>query len=196
MKAIAEKVGLSEQAVWEDLRKSGKQQPRASSQQPEVGSQKSGGNSQAPGSKLQASIATPRLDLVERRMFGLLYLMESAKMSGAGEYRKQIEKIAGGSFQGLLEKIKLIENDIAFEAESFYGPSTSSGQPLNRGWDMHMKELIANFEVDLINKELVISMGELRLAEKAGDTARVAKMAQKCQELSQKKASLSKGGKV
>jgi len=55
-----------------------------------------------------------------------------------------------------------------------------------------MNELVANFEEDLINQELIETMGKLRAAEKAGDNALVAEMANKCQVLSMRKAEMGK----
>jgi hypothetical protein len=61
-------------------------------------------------------------------------------------------------------------------------------------FDVHMKELILNFEVDLINEELVSAMGALKVAEKEGNSARVSELAKKCQDLSTRKAGLRKTG--
>jgi len=219
VKLISDKIGMNEQAIWEDMRKFAKEKPEVGGPQP----QPFGGNSSSPQPRVggaplsvagvsplnpirgigeksfdrrgadeasrakntESSSSSTRLDIVERRMFGLLHLMEAARIPRAKEYREQIKKIAGGSFQGLLEKIKPIENDIAFEAESLFGADT-------KGFNMHMKELISNFEEDLINKELVTAMAQLRLAEREGDTAKVVEMAKRCQELSKKKAGLRK----
>jgi DNA primase len=168
IKIIAEKTGLAEPAVWDDMRKT-----------------KIGEGSNKPSSVLHTTPSLHRMDLVERRMFGLLTLMESAGLPNAANYREQIRKIAAESYGEIVKKIEPVSSDISFEAEAFFGHERDK-------WDMHMNELIVNFEEDLIGEELIKTMGELRMAEKAGDSARVAEMARKCQVLSIKKAEANK----
>ncbi len=197
VKKIAEGVALTEQAVWEDVRKYEKTKQnqdaslkplseRATASEKEVRRQQAttpmaegmrAGS--APGSSLH------RLDLVERRMFGLLSLMESSKIPLATDYREQIRKIAGPTYEERIQKIEPIMRDLSFEAEAFFGNDQKRS-------DIHMKELIMNFEEDLINADLITTMGELRLAEKAGNTLRVGELANKCQVLSMRKAEIGK----
>ena len=75
--------------------------------------------------------------------------------------------------------------DFSFEAEAFYGEEPDR-------WNIHMKELIANFEADLLNEDLISAMNELRVAERAGDQAKVAELAKRCQVLSIRKAEISR----
>jgi hypothetical protein len=77
--------------------------------------------------------------------------------------------------------------DITFEAESFYGDDKDR-------LGIHMKELIKNFELDVINDELLKTMGDLRQAEKDGKNDVVVELAKKCQVLSIRKAEVGKGG--
>ncbi|MDE2037871.1 MAG: DNA primase [Patescibacteria group bacterium] len=135
------------------------------------------GGRQAPS----AASAPTRLDLVERRMIGLLGLMERSGAPKAAEYRTMIANIAQGSFEQMLERIKPFMGDISFEAEAFYGSDPGR-------WDIHMADLIANFEEDLVNAALISAMSRLRAAERAGDQARVAEIAKECQGLSARKA--------
>ncbi|MFA6295191.1 MAG: DNA primase [Candidatus Paceibacterota bacterium] len=198
IKIIAEKVGLAESAVWDDMRKVSNAKPQvvnnrnttSNSNSSLVGNSQNS-NSQKPPANNQRPIinnqlpVTNRIDLVERRMFGLLTLMESSNLSLAMDYREKIKKIAGDSYEERIKRIEPILNDISFEAEAFFGHEQDK-------WNMHMNELILNFEEDLIGEELMKTMSELRIAEKAGDSARVAEMAKKCQVLSIKKAETSK----
>jgi DNA primase len=187
VKIIAEKARLTEQAVWDDLRKFAKnQEPGARSQ--ELGSQSSGNltSSQLPAPS-SIVIQPHRLDLVERRMFGLLALMDAAKLPVATDFRDHIKKIAGDSYETRIQRTIPLISDLSFEAEAMYGNDTGK-------FDVHMKELILNFEVDLINEELVSAMGALKVAEKEGNSARVSELAKKCQDLSTRKAGLRKTG--
>jgi hypothetical protein len=56
-----------------------------------------------------------------------------------------------------------------------------------------MKELLKNFEEDIISDEIVVAMHELKIAEKAGDNEKVMELAKKCQALSIRKAQIGKG---
>jgi hypothetical protein len=123
---------------------------------------------------------TKRFDLVERRLFGLLHLMEMNKAPGAVDYKEKVKKVCGDSYEERVNRLSPILGDLSFEAESLYGDDNSK-------WTMHIKELLINFEEDMINEELIITMGKLRTAEKEGNTAMVAEMAKKCQVLSIRK---------
>lgn len=196
VKIIAEKSGLNEQSVWEDLRKFEKTMKQASAS-PVSASSTSGSSStvQKPLSNVKTNSVVSdknsahRLDLVERRMFGLLTLMENSGIADAKEYRERIKKIAGDIYEDKINKIAPIIGDLTFEAEAFYGDEKDR-------WNIHMNELIFNFEEDLINKELIETMGKLRSAEKVGDNKTVSEMAKKCQVLSMRKAEVGKQRRV
>jgi len=197
IKIIAEKAGLNEQAVWEDLRKTKIEPLKNSTSVPVSAGSFKVAQGSLPGAQSNPtdsgkSNLEPRrlnsgngLDLIERRMFGLLHLMESIDPALAEENREKIKKIAQDSFDQRLKRIEPMMADLSFEAESFYGAEKDK-------WDIHMKELISNFEVDLINQELIQTMGALKVAEKSGDQAKVAELATKCQELSVRKAEVGK----
>ena len=190
IKIIAEKISLSEHAVWDDFRKvlstlKNVQNKSVSNIKVNSGISHDKENVKETISKLANTNDIQKIGLIERRMFGLLFLMESAKLPIAVNFREQIKNIIGDRYQDRIKRVESISNDISFEAEAFFGHEQ------NR-WEIHMKELIMNFEEDLIGEELITTMGELRLAEKANDTAKVAEMAKKCQVLSIKKAEVSK----
>lgn len=191
VKQIAEKTGLTELSVSEDLRKFQKASEAGAGEKPLSGGGASAGSSAgrpaaAGGRGSSAENPAPhRLDLVERRMFGLLNLMESASFPSAGEYRAEIKRAAGDSYEKRAGRMEPILSDAAFEAEAFFGHDRAR-------WDQHMRELILNFEEDLINDELMRAMGELRTAERSGDSARVAELAKRSHELSVRKSDLAK----
>jgi DNA primase len=174
VKIVAEKAGLNEQAVWEDLRKFEKEKA------PDIASKQISAQAK-PSDKKTKSSSSNHIDLVERRMFGLLHLMESVGFPLSVEYREQLKKIAGNSYEERVKAVEPLMSDIIFEAESFYGKDKEH-------WDFHMKELLINFEEDLINEELISSMTRLKIAEREGNQALVSEMAQKCQVLSIRKA--------
>lgn len=186
VKIIAERANLNEQAVWEDLRKFEKTNNSNQNNQQAIKIPSNQKQNELKNTDSNISKSNNRFDLVERRLFGLLHLMESFGLEEAKGYREKVKKIAGDSYKEKIERLNPIINDLSFEAESLYGDNKEK-------WNMHIKELLINFEEDLINEELIITMGKLRAAEKDGDTATVADMAKKCQVLSIRKGELKKG---
>lgn len=185
VKLIAERADISEQAVWDDVQTLGakiaaeakaatKSVPQAS-----TASVKPTPATEGPDGKPR------RIDLVERRMFGLLDLMKKAGSQQAGGYEAEMAKIAGSSFAERKARADAVVADLSFEAEAFFGASPSQ-------WDMHMRDLITNFEEDIIAEELVSTMNELRRREREGDQAAVAELAKKCQVLSIRKAEIAR----
>ncbi len=204
IKKASDLSGLSEQAIWDDVRSVAKK-IQEESRMPPSGpvaapqgrfGESPGGAALSPrptrpaGTTSEAfrdSSMTPvrRIDLVERRMLGLLDLMEKAGHPTVADISVRIKKIAGDSYEDMMSRAKQIENDLAFEAEAFFGADASK-------WDAHMSDLIANFEEDVVAQELIATMNELRRKERENDQAAVAELAKKCQILSVRKADLSK----
>jgi DNA primase len=192
LKIIAEKAKLNEQSVWDDLRKyekANKAQVVTQNSQNNISS-----NNLKSGSNNSIEKTTNRFDLVERRMFGLLQVMENGALAGeqgvaekVKGYRERVKKIAGNNYEEIIKRITPILSDVTFEAESLYG--NDKGR-----LEIHMKELLKNFELDFINDELSKAMTDLRQAEKDGKNDVVAELAKKCQVLSIRKAELGKVG--
>ncbi|MEN9912908.1 MAG: primase, primase protein [Candidatus Parcubacteria bacterium] len=174
VKMISDKTNVSEQAVWDDLRAFAKTIKPIDTNPKQT---------QHP--KPDTIPTSSRIDLVERRLFGLLALIEKKEAAEAEKYRIQIKKMADASYEVRLARIEPLLGDLAFEAEAFYGNDAAD-------WKNHMKELLFNFEEDMVAEELILSMNELKAAEKAGDGARVAELAQKCQVLSMRKGEIAK----
>jgi DNA primase len=187
IKLISEKTGLAEAAVWEDVRKV------VGSKSLVVGNRTSGSSSavlshdQLPTTNYQLPTTTAphHIDIVERRLYGLLALMESLKLPAAAQFREQIRTISGDSYDLRMKMIEPLLGDLSYEAESMYGTSPER-------FDLHIKELLLNFEENCINEQLMKTMHDLREFEKAGNNAKVAELAKKCQELSMKKAEILK----
>ena len=145
-----------------------------------------------------SSEMTKRVDLIERRLFGLLFLMEKESVNNAqlpmtnvqiSGYKDQIKKMAGDSYESRAKSAEENRGDLMFEAESFFG--TDAGKD-GENWIKPMKELLSNFEEDILSDEIISAMHELKMAEKAGNQERVMELAKKCQALSIRKAQLNK----
>jgi DNA primase len=176
---IAERTRIAEAAVWEDLRKTVAQ--LAATKQGTLGqtSNQVGAGGRGPTSN------SSRYDLVERRLFGLLSVMDQNKHPKVAEYRAEIARIAGKTLEARMKSLEPILSDIAFEAEAFYGADPSR-------YDIHMKELLVNFEETIIAEELMETMGLLRQAENDKDHAKVVELVKKCQDLSTRKSEIGK----
>jgi DNA primase len=199
VKMISDKTNISEAAVWDDLKKvkveaaqvggatpagttsTGRFGGREGGREPAATSAEvdgvSGGGSAVGGVPIQ-------LDLISRRLFGLLFHIEKSSPDQGKNYRAEIQKIAGDSYTALHAQVEAMINDLAFEAEAVFGSDAKE-------WDRHMKELIVNFEEDMISVELISTMSELKQAEKAGNMAGVTELAKKCQVLSLRKAEVA-----
>ncbi len=177
VKMISDKVNIPESAVWDDL-KNVKIDIKDSNSKNGPAVMSSAQNKLVASDIVESGT---RLDLIERRMFGLLGLIEKSSLVGATEYRERVKKIADSTYADRIAYIEPLLSDLTFEAEAFFGND-------QKNWDHHMKELIINFEGDVINQELIASMNELKSAEKAGDIERVTELAKKCQVLSMRKA--------
>ncbi len=195
LKIIAEKAKLNEQSVWDDLRKferMNKTQRTTASNNLKNNPTNYSTIYSANENKEVINKTANRFDLVERRMFGLLQVMENGALAGeqgfaekAKGYREQVKKIAGNNYKEIIKRIAPILSDVTFEAESLYGNDKDR-------LDIHMKELLKNFELDMINDDLLKTMAELRQAEKDGKNEVVCELAKKCQVLSIRKAELSR----
>ena len=111
--------------------------------------------------------------------------MDAAASPKATEYRQEIRKISGDTFEERVKRIEPLAGDIAFEAEAFFGNDQAH-------WDRHMQELLLNFEEDTVNEELMKAMHGLRIAEKEGRPDHMNEFAMKCQALSIRKAEVGK----
>ncbi len=194
VKAMSDRAHLTEQAVWEDLKKFEKVLAASAGKRPQdtpSASAEAASGSPSPSlspkrpSNIFPADAAYRIDIIERRMFGLLELIEKKVPEDAKKYRAEIKKIATDSYEERMERIEPIISDLVYEAEAFFGTD-------EKNWDRHMKELIVNFEENAISDELLASMNELRIAEKAGEMKKVAELAKKCQVLSMRKAEVAK----
>jgi len=185
VKMIADKAHIADDAVWQDLRaveKTVKTAVAGTSAKPISPSTSVSQNSErtTPAQKVSA-----HMDMVERRMMGLLSLMEGSAIPIAAVFRENIKSIAGDTYDLLIKKTAPNVSDLTFEAEAFFGTETER-------WEIHMKELVVNYEENKISEELIRTMHDLRVAEKAGDTVRMGELAKRCQDLSMKKAEVLK----
>jgi len=196
VKLVSDRANLPEQAIWDDVKTIAAKIKAESEKSSEghyggrkgdrvLGAAPAGADTVSRGVFPDSAYGVRRIDLVERRMFGLLDIMQRANHPGTADYVEQIRKISGDTFEARDRRAKELIADLSFEAEAFFGAEPAK-------WDIHMRDLITNFEEDLVSEELIRTMNELRLKEKAKDQAAVAELAKKCQILSIRKAEIAK----
>ena len=177
---VADQAKIPIDSVWQDVRVVAKRL-----KEQEATATPLTGKSAIP--KARTSSEMPRrVDLIERRLFGLLFLMEKEKLNDqVTKIKEQVKKMAGDSYDTRVKLANENKNDLMFEAESFFGTDA-------KNWEKPMKELLSNFEEDILSDEIIVTMHELKLAEKAGNQEKVMELAKKCQVLSIRKAELNK----
>jgi len=189
---IADRAKLPIDSVWQDVKvvaaRLKKEEASSATSPSGQSTSTAGANSNTPNARTSSEIPR-RIDLIERRLFGLLALMAKEKTpertAKVEEYKELIRKAAGATYEARAERARAMVDDLLFEAEAFFGND-------EKHWEKHMRELLANFEEDLMNEELMTTMQELRAAEKAGNVSLVGELAKKCQALSVRKAEVGK----
>ncbi len=191
---IADQAKIPVDSVWQDVRVVAKRLKEAEAAANPVANQFSSAQTSGRNTITKARTTSEmprRVDLIERRLFGLLFLMEKEKLNDQVTItNNQVKKMAGESYEARVAFANQNKNDLMFEAESFFG--TDAGKD-GENWVKPMKELLKNFEEDIISDEIVTAMHELKIAEKAGDNEKVMELAKKCQALSIRKALIGKG---
>jgi DNA primase len=184
---IADKAKIPIDSVWQDLRIITQRLKQESVTKP-VYTSGNYSNKKGPSVRTSSEVIK-RINIVERRIFGLLSLMEKENSSNAAEYRAKVRAITGDSYTERSLAAEAAIDDILFEAEAFFGHDKEN-------WDKHMNELLINFEEDLVSEELIQAMQELKAAEQAGNSVLLAELAKKCQVLSLRKSEIGKKRKL
>jgi hypothetical protein len=90
---------------------------------------------------------TTRLDAITRKLFGLFYYLEKNPIPGidVDRHRSTIKEIAGAKYDNLIKDIETFKEELLLETEVTYSDP--------RDIEKALKELIINFEDDLIRNE-------------------------------------------
>ena len=183
VKMISDKSSIPTDAIWQDLKMVIQKQKEKETATPATSAANK--SSSTPFKSGMTNDTKHRIDLVERQLFGMIFVMEKSAHAKAAEYRDELKKIADTSYVERSSRAESMKSDLMFEAEEYFGADAER-------WDKHMKELLWNFEEDVISEDLFKAMNELRVAEKGGDKARAEEAAKKCQVLSIRKAEILK----
>ena len=132
IKLIKEKTGISEESIREDLLKVESLMKGEVAKVLEVEASKS---------------KTTRLDAITRKLFGLFYYLDKNPIPGidVDRHRSTIKEIAGAKYDNLIKDIETFKEELLLETEVTYSDP--------RDIEKALKELIINFEDDLIRNE-------------------------------------------
>ncbi len=169
IKLIKEKTGLSEQAIVDDLKKT------EASLKPEIAFVQS-------TEKLQS--ATSRLDVITRKLFGLLYYLEKNPIFSidVDSHKVTIKTLVGEKYDNLIKSTEPFKDELLLEAEVRFG---SNEDDLQKDLD----ELLINFEEDLIKEEFNELMKSTNAGEKNNE--KLTNLIKRRNQLEDKKAKIS-----
>jgi hypothetical protein len=185
IKGIAEKTGLKENALWDDVRSLGGS--AGGSTKSEVGKFGAAGIAGAAAGGPPGKVSIPRLESIERRVIGLIHWQESKKdrVKMVESIRKKFREIVGEDGAKNLEETLASEKEtLIFQAEQYYEQSTKL--------EGDIKELFVNLEDEKLKDDLSKRMTELQKAETEKDTAKIEELLKECQRISSRLSALHK----
>jgi len=155
---IADKANIKEEALWVELRKA----------VPVIGKKEENDTLKKPAEKEKLN----RRELLERRLFGLLFAEKDKKLEN--ELKNIFDAV---EFKTALEFWQPFREEIIFEVEEILGDGISEGE---------IAELLANLKNEMLREKFLQKTKELAEAEKTGETTRAKELMEECQELSKK----------
>ncbi len=177
IRMIHSKTGLSEDSIRDDLRK--------------LEVDKGTGQTRVPSGILSGTAEVNRLDMISRKIFGLLAYLDRQKSTDTDGIRAAIKSIVGESgYNNLIKEMEPFKNELTLEAEILFGSSIEKG---NLNIKRHMDELLLNFEEDVLRQKLSLAMAELSQLEKnKGSEEGKEDLMKKCQILATQLNEVSK----
>jgi DNA primase len=170
IKKIADKTGIDEKAIWEDLKKV-KVEPGVEGVGTKTG-------------QFNDAVIVGRIDSIERRVMGVINWQErdSDKLIDIKKSRDQVKEIIGDeNFKKWEEMPVQTINEAIFEAEQYYD---------KKKIQLVLDELLMELEKEYVKKRLTAVMIEMIKAEKEKDLKKRDILALKCNELTKKLAKL------
>ncbi len=185
----------NEAIIWEDINAARKVRQAKQQQTPSQGT----GQPPVGRATISANGQASHLDIISRKLFGLLAYIARENILSVDGYTTTLKNIAGEErYNNLIQKIEPSKDELIFEAELFFGRSDD----LRNKPDViekHIRELILNFEEDLIREDFAKAMAELGALERNKDKgtadvydAATAELLQKCQKLSARITEIAK----
>lgn len=165
--AIAQRLGLREDPIWEELKKKRAATAPAASAAP-VRTADAGAPTAAPSRK----------ERIARRIAGVVFWQEhgSGAAVDTAALRERVNALADEHLSATLAAGGDASKDLAFEAEVYYeGSADLAGE---------VSELMRNFEEEHLRERLEREMERLRQAEGSGDADHARRILKECQAIS------------
>ncbi|MEK7151915.1 MAG: DNA primase [Patescibacteria group bacterium] len=161
---VAKRLSIPQEPIWAELEK----MPIPSA----------GGVSKEEVEPILKEIPRGRKDIIEQQIMSILFWQESLKKPAIsiGNQEKHLEDVVGRQRMEKLRQVSADEKrERVFEVEIYFEGERDVGHELG--------ELFTQLEKEAARDAFAVAMGELKEAEESGDTTRVSKLLQKCQEL-------------
>jgi DNA primase len=184
VKMIRERLLQSEreESIWEDLNKV---VATIAQTKPTVSNS---GQSTVGRGTMHSTAQASRLDVISRKLFGLLAYFDREKSFDTSGPYAAIKDIAGlERYNNLISTIEPVKNELILEAEIFFG---TGSDPVKIKKDID--ELLLNFEEDIVREDFAKAMNELSRLEKISEIKQAEELMKKCQALSLRIAELAK----
>ncbi|MDR3557917.1 MAG: DNA primase [Candidatus Pacebacteria bacterium] len=180
IKMIHTKTGLSEDAIREDLKSVIEKKSAEVASESRVALATARDNATKP-------ITPPRLDMVARKLFGILTSIkkkpEKSSIAADGYFEK-IKEVTGDEYEKIMSGIEPFKDELVLEAEITYG----EGRDIKKELD----ELMINFEEDILKDSLTVAMAGLAAAEREKNMEKSNVAGKLCHELSKKLEEVAK----
>ena len=152
----------TEQSIWDDLNKIRKARMDAERhQKSQAGA--GGGTGQTPvlNATISSTAELSRLDIISRKLFGLLAYLARENIFDVEGYYASIQKVAGDErYNNLISKTESSKGELALEAEIFFGTAENL-QKNELSIKKTLDELLLNFEDDIVKGDLAQAMSQL-----------------------------------
>ncbi|MEK7556294.1 MAG: DNA primase [Patescibacteria group bacterium] len=161
---VAKRLSIPQEPIWAELEKM--PLPSAS------------GDLKEEVEPILKEIPRGRKDIIEQQIMSILFWQESLKKPAIsiGNQEKHLEDVVGRQRMEKLRQVSADEKrERVFEVEIYFEGERDVGHELG--------ELFTQLEKEAARNAFAVAMGELKEAEESGDTTRVSKLLQKCQEL-------------
>ncbi len=180
IKMIHSKTGISEESVREDLKK--------------IHVEKATGQKPTNDGIVVGTAQATRLDMISRKLFGLLAYLDQPSSAelivlDTDGVRASIKRMAGDDrYNNLIQDIKPFKSELILEAEIFFGSHKEK-----QDFQLHVDELLLNFEEDILRRDLSKAMTEINQAErdKAAEDTKTELM-KRCQAYALRLSEISK----
>jgi DNA primase len=176
---------VTEDFIWNDIREIRKKM------QAEIVKAQAGpgtGQSQGQNGIVSGTATGSRLDIISRKLFGLLaYLAREKTLATDGIYAA-IKTVAGDErYNNLIQGTQPSLDELTLEAELFFGQETKKEK-----MQKIVDEMLLNFEEDVLKEDFADTMATIGRLEKTAKQSDAQTLMEKCNMLSLRLADISK----